>query len=169
VRLLPAVLLATAIVLAGCGDDDDDGPRAQAVTTTTPAEDECAGADPEPPAGDVIATSGDLLFTSAASGASADVVSVHGLVDCAYVQLELDGRPADLAYGGTVTHGDGVRCDGQQVTVLTATSDDGVSSEASAVTYEADGATLVEVDRESATIDATTEAEALDPYYRFDC
>jgi hypothetical protein len=181
VRSLLGLLLVGALALVACGDDDDDS-QAQGVTTTTAPttssssttstsadDDACAGANPVPPAGEVVAEAGDLVLIAEAAGSSADVVAVHGLVDCAYEQLLLGGQPAVLAYGGSVTHADGIRCDPDRLVVLSATSDDGTTYQASAVTYEVDGDELVEVDRETATIDASTQAEQLDPYYRLDC
>lgn len=146
-RLATCVLLVAALVSTGCGDDDDEGPSAQGVTTTTDA------------------AACELSAAPSGQGASTDLVDVL----CDGEPLTLDGQPAQLAYGGTVTHGDGLRCDGARLVVLTATSDDGVSYAATSITYEVDGTELVEVERGTLTIDATAEPETLDPYYRLDC
>lgn len=150
VRLAPAVLLATLLVVAGCGDDDDDDrPSAQGLTTTTAAPEAAC----------------ELTTEAVDQGASVDILGVF----CDGDRLQLDGQPTAFSVGGTVTHADGLRCEGERLTVLSATSDDGRSYDATAVTYRPDGTDLVEVDREQSTIDATTDAELLDPYYRSDC
>jgi hypothetical protein len=150
VRSALALLLVLTLGAAACGDDDDT--QAQGVTTTTTTAGETAGGC-------------ELTAEPDDAGASTDIVAVL----CDGERLELGGQPSALAIGGTVTHADGVRCDGDQLVVLSATSDDGSTYQATAVTYEVDGAELVEVDRTTSTIDASTQAEALDPYYRLDC
>jgi len=184
VRSLPVVLV-TLLLVAGCGDDDDDL-RGASVTTTsttsttsttaTPDPDEvCPGADLVPPAAvdggpaEIVAAHGALTFAVVDRGASIDVVSPFVVVDCAYEPVSIDGTPALIAIGGSVTHGGGLRCEGDTLTVLSATSEDGRTYETEAVTYELDGATLVEVDRSTSTIDATEDPADLDPYYRLDC
>lgn len=173
VRSLLAALAAVAIFLAGCGDDDD-GRRAASATTATLADDGC-GADQVPPTAadgseaEIVATAGEVKLAIVDRGASVDVVSLFATVDCALEAVQLDGAPATLAVGGSVNHGDGVRCEGGTVTVLSATSDDGETYQATAITYEVDGTELVEVDREASTIDAQADPAVLDPYYRLDC
>lgn len=175
VRSLPAALVAVALILAGCGDDDDERRAASVTTAATAIEDDCAGADPVPPTAadgsqaEVVATAGEVQLAIVDRGASVDVVSLFATVDCALEAVQLDGAPATLAVGGSVNHGDGVRCEDGTVTVLSATSDDGETYQATAVTYEVDGTELVEVDREASTIDAQADPAVLDPYYRLDC
>lgn len=173
-RFLPVALIA--LLLAGCGDDDDDQ-RSQAVTSTSTSTttQECAGADTVPvtavggaPA-EIAATAGDLTLAVVDRGASVDVVGVYRTVDCAFEPVLLGGEPATFAAGGSVTHGDGLRCEDDRITVLSATSDDGATYQATAVTYEIDGIELVEVDREASTIEAQEDPDTLDPYYRLDC
>ena len=171
-RSLPAALVAVALVLAGCSDDDE--PRAASVTTTTTGQD-CAGADPVPPTAadgsqaEIVATAGEVKLAIVDRGASVDVVALYAAVDCALEAVQLDGAPVALAVGGSVNHGDGLRCKNGEVTVLSATSDDGETYQATAVTYDVDGTELVEVGREATTIDAQADPSALDPYYRLDC
>jgi len=163
VRSLARALLALALVSAGCGDDDE--PRA-AGTTTTLEDVECASTEPT----DVVATHGDLTFAVVDTGASVDVLAVYVEADCGLAPLQLDREEARLAIGGSVTHAEGIAClDDGGLAVLSATSDDGETYDATRVTYELVGVSLVEVDRETATIDATSDAAALDPYYRLDC
>lgn len=142
-------------LLASCSDDDGGDQRAQSATTTTTTPTSTASVDCE------LTT--DVVDT----GASVDVVAVR----CDGQRLTLDGQPVAFPVGGTVTHGEGVRCDSEsgRVTVLSATSDDGTRYDATAVTYAVEDAALVEVDRHTSTIDATTEPGTLDPYYRLDC
>ncbi|HEX4905637.1 MAG TPA: hypothetical protein VFU93_09310 [Acidimicrobiales bacterium] len=170
-RFLPLVLIA--VLLTGCGDDDDE-PRAAGATTTTTTDD-CAGADPVPvtavggePA-EIAATAGDVTLAVVDHGASVDVVGVFTTVDCAYEPVSMGTDPATFAVGGSVTHGDGLRCEGGRITHLSATSDDGETYQAVAVTYEVEGTDLVEVDRSASTIEAQTDPGTLDPYYRLDC
>jgi hypothetical protein len=174
VRLLPALFVALA--LAGCGDDDD-GPTAASVTTSTAASgtDLCAGADPVPPTAvdgtpaEIVAQAGALQLAIVDHGASVDVVSLFVPDECALAPVQLDGATATFAVGGSVTHGDGIRCDGGELTVLSATSDDGATYQATATTYRVDEAELVEVEATSSTIDAQADPDALAPYYRLDC
>jgi hypothetical protein len=173
-RYLPALVLV--LVLASCGDDDE--PRAASVTTTvTSATTTSAACDAEPgpplaadgtPA-QVVATVGDLQIAVVDHGASVDVVSLFGVVDCELQAVQLGGSPATLAVGGSVTHGDGLRCDEDGITVLSATSDDGVTYQATSVTYRVEGTDLVEADRTSTTIEAQSDPQTLEGYYRLDC
>ena len=175
-------VLALAL-LSGCSDDgDDDGPQAQAATTTTATTEptaepaDCAGADPVPPEAadglpaELVATDGDLTFAVVDHGASVDVVELYATVDCAYEPVLLDREATAFAVGGSVTHGDGIRCeDDGRITVLSATSDDGQTYQATTVTYEVDGTAMVEVDRDAATIEAGEDPDGLAAYYRLDC
>jgi hypothetical protein len=100
-------------------------------------------------------------------GASVDVVSIFHA--CSSTPLTLGGSAAALPIGGTVTHGDGLRCDGDQLTVLSATSDDGKTYKATATSYRLTGDALVEVKKTSSTIEAQQHPDALAPYYRISC
>lgn len=170
-RFLPLVLVA--VLLTGCADDDDE-PRAAGATTTTTTDD-CAGADPVPVTAvggeraEIAATAGDVTLAVVDHGASVDVVGVFATVDCAYEPVSIGGDPATFAVGGSVTHGDGLRCEDGRITHLSATSDDGETYQAVAITYEVEGTDLVEVDRSASTIEAQTDPGTLDPYYRLDC
>ena len=175
-RFLPLVLVV--LLVTGCGDDDDDEPRAAAATTTSTtatAPDDCEGADPVPvtavggePA-EIAATAGGLTLAVVDHGASVDVVGVFTTVDCAFTPVEIGGDAATFAVGGSVTHGDGLRCEDGRITHLSATSDDGETYQATTVTYEVRDTELVEVDRQASTIDAQADPGTLDPYYRLDC
>lgn len=176
-RSRPAVALAVALTIVGCSSDDDARPRAQArtSTSTTAAPEECAGADPVPPPAangepaEIVASADDLVFAIVDRGASVDVVSLFRQgPDCAYEPVQLDGATGAFSVGGSVTHGDGIRCDAGRVTVLSATSDDGRTYQATAVTYEVRDDELVEVDRVASTVEST-DPDTLGAYYRLDC
>jgi hypothetical protein len=176
VRFLPLALLALLGAVA-CSDDDD--PQAAAVTTTSTTTsttaDACPDGEPDPPAAadgspaEIVATAGDLQFAVVDHGASVDVVSLYLTVDCALEPVSLGGSVAALAVGGSVTQGDGIRCANGDVTVLSATSDDGATYQATTTTYRVDGSELIEVDTAATTIEAQTDSEALAAYYRLDC
>lgn len=155
------------LLAVGCSDDDDGGGEQQAAgTTTSAAAVECVETEPT----DVVATRGELSFAVVDTGASVDVIAVFVEAECGLARVDLDGAPTALPVGGSVTHAEGLACDDDGgLAVLSATSDDGVSFEATKVTYQVEGGELVEVDRETSTIDATVDPGALDPYYRLDC
>lgn len=75
--------------------------------------------------------SGDEAFVEVGSGASDALVGVFQLVGCTLTRITgpQGQAPSQFAVGGSVTHLDGIRCDGtaggQKLTQLSATSDDG--------------------------------------------
>ena len=166
------VLLAAVLVLSSCGDDDDDAaPRAAAAsTTTTTTLVECEPGSPLAADGTratIVASVGDVQVAVVDHGASVDVVSLFR--GCSLTPVSLRGATAALPIGGTVTHGDGLRCDGDRITVLSATSDDGATYQATATTYRLEGTELVEVDRSTSTIEAQQDPDTLHAYYDLDC
>jgi hypothetical protein len=174
VRHAAIALILTLTISAACSDDDDDStPRAAAAprrTTTSTGGFDCD--PPTPIAADgtpaeVVATIGDVQVAVVDHGASVDVVSLFR--GCDLDQVTLSGAPAALPIGGTVTHGDGLRCEPGRITVLSATSDDGATYQATATTYELDGTALVEADRHASTIEARDGADELRAYYELDC
>ena len=171
-RSLSAALLLLALAACGTDDDDDGSP---AVSTTTTASDPCPGGDPAlPPAADgspaeVVAATGNLRLAIVDRGASVEVVSVFRLDGCDVRQVEVGGQPVAFPVGGTVTHGDGIRCRGDRLVVLSASSDDGETYQATTVTYEVEGTALSEVDRAASTIEAGEDPETLRAYYSLDC
>jgi hypothetical protein len=178
VRFVSAVLVLTLLV--ACSGDDDDGPRAASATrttrpTTTTSESTTTAVAcdlPPPKAADgtdaqVVATVGDVQLAIVDHGASVDVVSLFK--GCDGAQVSLAGAPAALPIGGTVTHGDGMRCENGEYTVLSATSDDGQTYQAKTTTYRLDGTALVETDTDASTIEAQQDPDALRPYYELDC
>jgi hypothetical protein len=79
--------------------------------------------------------SGAELFVQVGSGASVSLVGVFQLIGCALNRLTgpQAGQLSLFAIGGSVTHLDGLRCDGtaggQRLVQLSATSDDGLTYE----------------------------------------
>jgi hypothetical protein len=174
------LVLAIGVVATACSDDDDEPRAAGATTSTTDAAttttiEDCDGAEPVPPKAadgapaELAGEAGALRFFVVDHGASVDVLGVYRSVDCALEPVQLGGTAAALAVGGSVTHGDGIRCTADGLTVFTAVSDDGSTYQATAVAYELDGDELVVVDRTASTIDANEDPEELDAYYRLDC
>ena len=178
-RLAP-LLLVVALALS-CSSGDDDQHAAGASTTrssttttsssTTSTTEACASTTP-PTAADgtpapVVGHIGDVQLAVVDHGASVDVVSLFR--GCDLEPVTLDGATAALPIGGTVTHGDGMRCDGDRIVVLSATSDDGETYQAKQTTYRIEGSSLVVTATKAATIEAQREPDALRPYYELDC
>lgn len=171
------MLVLIALVLTACSGDDDGTPRAAGVTTTTTRRttttaEACPPGSPPPTATDgsaaeVVAKFGDVQIAIVDRGASVDVVSLFA--GCAEAPVQIDGATAALPVGGTVTHGDGIRCTGDRIVVLSATSDDGKTYQAKATTYRLEGTRLVAGAVKAATLDSSRDTEALRAYYELDC
>jgi hypothetical protein len=79
--------------------------------------------------------SGDEAFVTIGAGASVQLVGIYQLIGCALDRVTgpQGNAPSSFAIGGTVTHLDGLRCDGsaggQRLVELSATSNDGISYE----------------------------------------
>ena len=167
------------VVLAACSHDDGKQ-RAASVTTTTAehrattttSTSACPTPSSSPKAvdgsdADVVATFGDVKIAVVDHGASVDVVSLFE--GCNLTPVSLDGATAALPIGGTVTHGDGIRCDGDDLIVLSATSDDGETYQAKAVTYRLEHDALVARSTKASTIVAKQDPDTLRAYYELDC
>lgn len=180
----PCLLLALVAPLAAAACSDGAGPRAASATTTTSTNRpstttevavDCPDGDPAPPEAadgtpaEIVAVAGRLTFAVVDRGASVDVVSLYRTVGCELVPLSLAGTAAAFSVGGSVTHGDGIRCDGGEITVLSATSDDGATYRATATTYRVEGGDLVQVAERDETIEAQEDPDGLGAYYRLDC
>jgi hypothetical protein len=91
------------------------------------------GADITSSAGSPPDGSGAEAFVQIGSGATGPSVGVFQLIDCALTRLvgPQGTQPSLFAIGGSVTHLDGLRCDGtaggQRLVQLSATSTDGIS------------------------------------------
>jgi hypothetical protein len=170
------LLIASALLLLAACSHDGGKERAASVTTTTTRPTTstvaCASPAPKPTAVDgtdaeVVATIGDVKIAVVDHGASVDVVSLFD--GCNLTPVSLGGSTAALPIGGTVTHGDGIRCDGDDFIVLSATSDDGETYQAKAVTYRLEHDTLVAAGTKASTIVAKDDPDTLRPYYELDC
>ena len=169
-------LIVVALVLLAACSSDDGKKRAASVTTTTTERttttEACASPTPKPTAVDgseaeVVATIGDVKVAVVDHGASVDVVSLFE--GCNLTPVSLDGSAAALPIGGTVTHGDGIRCDGDDFIVLSATSDDGETYQAKAITYRLEHDELVAKTTKASTIVAKDDPDTLGAYYELDC
>jgi len=170
------LLLACALVpLAACSHGDGKERAASVTTTTAPrttTTEACPTPTPKPTAADgsdadVVGTFGDVKLAVVDHGASDDVVSLFE--GCNLTPVSLDGSTAALPIGGTVTHGDGIRCNGDDFIVLSATSDDGETYQAKATTYRLEHHALVATSTKASTIIAKQEADTLRGYYELDC
>jgi hypothetical protein len=179
VRFAPLLIVLSLVACSG-----DDGSQHAAGTSTTrststsstteasSSTSSCGASSPTPTAADgtsaaVVGTIGDVQLAIVDHGASVDVVSLFR--GCDLEPVTLDGATAALPIGGTVTHGDGMRCEDDRVIVLSATSDDGETYQAKQTTYRIDGTSLVATATKAATIEAQREPDALRPYYELDC
>jgi hypothetical protein len=169
------VLACALLPLAACSHDDGKERAASVTTTTTRATtttEACPSPAPTPKAvdgtdADVVATFGDVKVAVVDHGASVDVVSLFE--GCDLTPISLGGSTAALPIGGTVTHGDGIRCDGDDLIVLSATSDDGETYQAKAITYRLEHDTLVAKTTKASTIVAKDDPDTLRAYYELDC
>lgn len=172
-RVAACIVLVVALVSCG-GDDHDPAAAKPRPTTTSTTAARCSPAPTLPAAADgspaeLIATSGDVQIAIVDHGASVDVVSLFAETDCTITAITLDDAPAAFPIGGTVTHGDGLACRDGRYEVLSATSDDGATYQATSKTYRLDGTALVQVDTAASTIEAKAEPDALGAYYQLDC
>lgn len=118
-------------------------------------------------AGDLDADGAAEVWAQVGTGAAATVVGLFAADGCDLEAVLLDGRPVELAVGGTVTLLNGVACGDGGVTHLTATSEDGVTYTTLDLTYELQDGSLVRVGEEAGTLDATDPALA--EYSDFGC
>lgn len=179
VRVAACLLLVVTLV-SSCSDDGKQRAAATTTSTTTTSTTtttevaDCTTTPSLPKAADgsssqLVTTVGDVQIAIVDHGASVDVVSLFVQVDCRLQAATVNGTPAVIPIGGTVTHGDGLACSDDRFEVLTATSDDGATYQATATTYRLDGTELVAVEKAAATIEAQTDPETLSTYYRLDC
>jgi hypothetical protein len=172
-----ASLIVIAALLTSCSGDDDDKEPAKKTTTTTVATTSTTVCSPAPTlpaatdgsAAQLVAHAGDVRIAIVDHGASVDVVSLFVPLDCELQPATIDGSPAALPIGGTVTHGDGLGCAKDEFEVRTATSDDGATYELTATTYRLEGTELVQIGTLSHTVHAEDDPEAISVYYRLDC
>ena len=110
-----------------------DNVIADAATDNSQVVKPLGGADITASAGLPPDGSGDEAFVEVGSGASDALVAAFQLIGCSLTRLTgpQSAQPSLFAIGGSVTHLDGVRCDGtaggQRLVALSAKSDDGVT------------------------------------------
>jgi hypothetical protein len=110
-----------------------DAPIADAATDNNQVVKALGGADVSSSAGLPSDGSGAEAFVEVGSGASDSLVGVFQLIGCTLTRLTgpVGTAPSLLPIGGSVTHLDGLRCDGsaggQRLVQLSATSSDGVT------------------------------------------
>ena len=117
----------------GGGHGTTDSVIVDAATDDTQVVKALGGADITASAGLASDGSGVEAFVVIGSGASDTLVAVFQFKNCAIVRLTgpQGNAPSNFPIGGSVTHLDGLRCDGiaggQRLVQLSATSDDGVT------------------------------------------
>lgn len=85
------------------------------------------------------------VFVRSGEGASTAFAAVLRLVGGRLTVLTRAGTPAQLAYGGTVTHLDSWACSGGQIVTWSGESPDGTTYSGTQTTYRLAGSTLVQV------------------------
>jgi len=75
------------------------------------------------------------VFLETAEGASTQFVTPYRYDGKALHELQLDEGPARLGIGGSVTHGDGFRCTGGKLVILSSDSTDGTTYTVHVDTY----------------------------------
>ena len=116
--------------LAG-GNGSVDAPIVDAATDGAQVVKALGGAEISASAGLPPDGSGVEAFVVIGSGASDTLVGVFQLTNCTITRLTgpQGNAPSNFPIGGSVTHLDGLRCDGsaggQRLVVMSATSDDG--------------------------------------------
>jgi hypothetical protein len=111
----------------------------------------------------------DEVWARTGSGASATIVGLAELVDCALVRVTFaTGAPAELPVGGSVGTTSGLACTDGGVTAYTATLTEGTSYDVVATAYGLDAGQLVERGTSTSTVDALDDA-AFVPVTSFSC
>ncbi|HUR13729.1 MAG TPA: hypothetical protein VM097_04470 [Mycobacteriales bacterium] len=107
------------------------------------------------------------VFLETAEGASTQFVTPYRYDGKALHELQLEEGPARLGIGGSVTHGDGFRCPGGRLEVLSSDSQDGRTYTVHVSSYRLSATELLLVSTSTKTAkagDALVEAS-----YRPDC
>lgn len=107
------------------------------------------------------------VFVETAEGASTQFVTPYRYDGTVLREVQLDGGPARLGIGGSVTHGDGFRCAGGLLEVRGADSTDGTTYTVHKDTYRLRGAQLVLVT--SSTVQAKQGDAAVEGAYSVHC
>jgi hypothetical protein len=107
------------------------------------------------------------VFLETAEGASTQFVTPYRYDGKALHELQLDEGPARLGIGGSVTHGDGFRCTGGTLQLLSSDSQDGTTYTMHIDTYSLGKTSLVLIS--SKTQQAKQGDALVDASYRPDC
>jgi len=174
---------ATAAPVARDNDVDGDG-RADAITTSdgllsvrltsngktvsAPVSADAPGPAPVLGTGDVDRDGRVEVFVRTAQGASTTFATPYRYDGSALRVVLLDGEPAQLGIGGSVTHGDGFRCLPTGVLeVSKAESEDGTTFTVQVSTYRLGGNELVVA--RTATVRAKEGEVAVERAYTVSC
>ena len=117
--------------------------------------------------GDIDGDGRAEVFLQTAEGASTQFATPYRFDGTRLVELQLDGGPARLGIGGSITHGDGFRCIGGLLEVRQAESTDGSTFTVRADRYAVQGAQLVL--RSSSTSKGAQGSPAVESAYSADC
>jgi hypothetical protein len=107
------------------------------------------------------------VFVETAEGASTQFVTPYRYDGKVLHEVQLDGGPARLGIGGSVTHGDGFRCTDGLLEVRGADSEDGTTYTVHVDSYRLRGADLVLA--RSSTTQAKQGDPAVEEAYSVDC
>lgn len=147
--LLKVTLSSTGKVVTAPVHKDDPGPATLLGT------------------GDVDGDGRAEVFLETAEGASTQFATPYRFDGTTLVELQLDGGPARLGIGGSVTHGDGFRCQGGLLEIRQAESTDGTTFTVRADRYAVRRTQLVLVG--SSTSRGTQGSPAVQSAYTADC
>lgn len=117
--------------------------------------------------------SGDEAFVTIGSGASAALIGVYQLTNCVLTRLTgpLGQQPSSFAVGGSVTHLDGLRCDGTaggvRLVQLSAESADGLTYQTTDVRLQVNDGQFTATNTVNNTLDASDPQ--LQAYAGLDC
>jgi hypothetical protein len=117
--------------------------------------------------GDVDGDGRAEVFLETAEGASTQFATPYRFDGTTLRELQLDGGPARLGIGGSVTHGDGFRCVGGLLEIRQAESTDGTTFTVRADRYAIRGDQLVLTG--SSTSKGTQGSPAVESAYNADC
>lgn len=164
------------------GDVDGDGtPDAMRSTATLLSIDlsgsgttVTAAIHAESPRNAPILGTGDIdrdgrveVFVETAEGASTQFVTPYRYDGKVLRELQIDGGPARLGMGGTVSHGEGFRCPNGLLEILSSDSADGATYTVHVSSYRMTGSRLVLV--RTTTTRAKQGDPLVDASYRPDC
>lgn len=173
---------ATARPASVDGDVDGDGRRdrisatdtvltvvlkSTGRTVTAPIHAEAPRAAPVLGSHDVDGDGRSEVFVETAQGASTTFATPYRYDGTALRELQQGAMPARLGIGGSATHGDGFRCTGGLLVVLSADSTDGKAFTVRTTRYRLSATQLVLLGSSTAT--ANQGSPAVEGSYDVDC